>query len=160
MNDQTEPFDSARAAMRLRLSQEFRSLHRRRRQRRVAVACLVPLALVAALMAWSWNSPRQKSIPGPPVEQLAVSPTPSPATEKPAIEATPKLVESNHNAGPTKASEYQAIEFIELKPDDLPNWLAEAKSDLIVYKVNGRTEVVSERELLEASTKKRKQQMN
>jgi hypothetical protein len=163
MNDQTEPFDSldsARAEMRLRLSHEFRALHRRRHQQRIAAICLAPFALVSALIAWSWISQPQNQFPGPPIEPFAVTPTPSPTTEKTVIEVTPKLVENDHNVGYPEVSNFQAIEFIEIKPDDLPTWLAEAKSDLIVYKVNGRTEVVTERELLEASTKKRKQRMN
>lgn len=159
-NEPTDSLDTARAAMRSRLSQEFRSLHRRRRQRRIAAACLAPAALVAAFVVWNWSGSPQPADLTPPAEQMAQAPAVSPSTEKATAEETPKLVENNGNSNSPKAADFQHIDFIELKPGDLPKWLAEAKSDLIVYQVDGRTEVVSERELLASSSKRRKPRVN
>ena len=159
-HDQRDSLDSARAAMRSRLSQEFRSLHRRRRQQRIAAACLAPAALVAAFVVWNWSGSPQPTNSPPPAEQMAQAPTGPPSTEKVIVEEAPKLVESSEKASSPKAADFQHIDFIELKPADLPKWLAEAKSDLIVYQVDGRTEVVSERELVASSSKKRKPRVN
>jgi len=159
-HDQRDSLDSARAAMRSRLSQEFRSLHRRRRQQRIAAACLAPAALVAAFVVWNWSGSPQPTNSPPPAEQMAQAPAVLPSTEKVIVEEAPKLVESSEKANSPKAADFQHIDFIELKPADLPKWLAEAKSDLIVYQVDGRTEVVSERELVASSSKKRKPRVN
>jgi hypothetical protein len=91
---------------------------------------------------------------------MAQAPTVPPSTEKVIVEEASKLVESSEKASSPKAADFQHIDFIELKPADLPKWLAEAKSDLIVYQVDGRTEVVSERELVASSSKKRKPRVN
>lgn len=159
-HDQRELLDTARAAMRSRLSAEFRSLHKRRRQRRIAAACFAPAALIAGLAIWNWSGVKQQETSIPPAEQLAAAPATVPTTEQSPPEKTPQLAESNAPSVSPKAAGFQYIEYIELKPDDLPKWLAEAKSDLIVYQVGGRTEVVSERELLAASSKKRKPRAN
>jgi len=159
-NETIDSRDSARAAMRSRLSQEFRSLHRRRRQQRIAAACLAPAALVAAFVVWNWSGSPQPTNSPPPAEQMAQAPAVPPSTEKVIVEEAPKLAENNGDTNAPKAADFQHIDFIELKPDDLPKWLAEAKSDLIVYQVDGRTEVVSERELLASSSKKRKPRVN
>jgi hypothetical protein len=155
-----DTLDVARAAMRSRLSHEFRSLHRRRRQRRIAAACLVPAALVIALVLWNWSGAKQHGNSIPLVEQVAKTPDTVPSSENSSPENSPQFVASNPPSVSPKATDFQYIEYIELKPGDLPKWLAEAKSDLIVYEVGGRTEVVSERELVAVSRKKRNQRVN
>ena len=159
-HDQRDSLDTARAAMRLRLNQEFRSLHKRRRRRRVAAAFLAPAALIAGLMLWNWSGWKQQADAILPAEQLATAPATVPPVKKSALENPPQFVESKTPSRSPKAADFQYIEYIELKPGDLPKWLTEAKSDLIVYQVSGRTEVVSERELLAASSKKRKPRVN
>ncbi|MFN9750266.1 MAG: hypothetical protein ACK57U_02650, partial [Planctomycetota bacterium] len=73
-HDQRDSLDTARAAMRLRLNQEFRSLHKRRRRRRVAAAFLAPAALIAGLMLWNWSGWKQQADAILPAEQLATAP--------------------------------------------------------------------------------------
>ncbi|MFM7740315.1 MAG: hypothetical protein ACKO9H_12990 [Planctomycetota bacterium] len=157
-HEQRDLLDTARAAMRARLGQEFRSLHKRRRQRRIAAACLAPAALVVGLVLWNWSGWKRPADSIPPAEQLATATVPS--VEKSPLENSTQLVKSKTPSSSAKAAGFQHIEYIELKPGDLPKWLAEAKSDLIVYEVGGRTEVVSERELIAGSSKKRKQRVN
>ncbi len=160
-DERAESLDAAREAMRERLVGEFHGLHRRRRRRRSVAIALAPVALLtAALGIWSSDRYWQPDSPLPTVEPLADGSLTAPSPQLAAAAEAENIAEASHAEASPKSMVFDAFDYIELEPEDLPKWLAEAESDLLVYTVGGRTHVVSERELLTSAAAKRKARLN